>query len=655
MLKVFRENLKYLSWILWAVIAVFVLFVFVDFGSVVPGLSNPKSSAVTVGGQEVTYGEYQRAYRNLEEQFRQIYGEQFTPEVSRQLGLDRQAIENLINQKVLIAEARRLGLSASDGELRELILTIPWLKDEQGRFIGGDGYERVVRELKFPSVEDFEATLRDEIVVEKLTQILSENVYLSDAEVEQSYRDQVEKASIRFVLLPSAGPEAPAGLEVEATREELETYLGAHAERFRLPERRRIAYLLTDLGLIRGQVEVADAEVEAYYGEHPDEFTQEEQVRARHILLRVDDQRSKDEALVQIEALRRRIEGSETFAEVASAASDDTASAARGGDLGFFGRERMTPEFEQAAFDAEPGELVGPVETPFGVHLLEVTERRAAGRQPLDQVRVRIRNSLISERAQQLAVTKAGEIAAALGDEEQVTADALRTMAEADPALSFGETEPFGRDELVPAIGRSPELSAAVFELEPGAVTAPVRVPRGWMVATLEETLEPRDPALDEVEAEVRQAVEAEKRQQAAMDRLAAARADVAEGGKTFDQVAAELGLEVQESGEFGSGGAISGLGMAPRVAEAALAMDEGEVAGPFGISRGGVLFEVVSRTRFDPAAFAEAREDTRDRLESDELRRLLSSLVQQRRTELGVQYDRGLVETLDLAGTEPS
>jgi hypothetical protein len=83
--------------------------------------------------------------------------------------------------------------------------------------------------------------------------------------------------------------------------------------------------------------------------------------------------------------------------------------------------------------------------------------------------------------------------------------------------------------------------------------------------------------------------------------------------------------------------------------------MDEGEVAGPFGISRGGVLFEVVSRTRFDPAAFAEAREDTRDRLESDELRRLLSSLVQQRRTELGVQYDRGLVETLDLAGTEPS
>jgi peptidyl-prolyl cis-trans isomerase D len=489
MLKVFRENLKYLSWILWAVIAVFVLFVFVDFGSVVPGLGNPKSSAVTVGGQEVTYGEYQRAYRNLEEQFRQIYGEQFTPEVSRQLGLDRQAIENLINQKVLIAEARRLGLSASDGELRELILTIPWLKDEQGRFIGGDGYERVVRELKFPSVEDFEATLRDEIVVKKLTQILSENVYLSDAEVEQSYRDQVEKASIRFVLLPSAGPEAPAGLEVEATREELETYLGAHAERFRLPERRRIAYLLTDLGLIRGQVEVADAEVEAYYGEHPDEFTQEEQVRARHILLRVDDQRSKDEALVQIEALRRRIEGSETFAEVASAASDDTASAARGGDLGFFGRERMTPEFEQAAFDAEPGELVGPVETPFGVHLLEVTERRAAGRQPLDQVRVRIRNSLISERAQQLAVTKAGEVAAALGDEEQVTADALRTMAEADPALSFGETEPFGRDELVPAIGRSPELSAAVFELEPGAVTAPVRVPRGWMVATLEETL----------------------------------------------------------------------------------------------------------------------------------------------------------------------
>jgi hypothetical protein len=105
----------------------------------------------------------------------------------------------------------------------------------------------------------------------------------------------------------------------------------------------------------------------------------QEQVRARHILLRVDDKRSAEQAREQLAAVRARLTAGEKFAAVVGEVSDDPASAAQGGDLGFLERGRMPPEFEEAAFSARVGEVVGPVETAFGLHLIEVTEKRPGG------------------------------------------------------------------------------------------------------------------------------------------------------------------------------------------------------------------------------------------------------------------------------------
>lgn len=649
MLKVFRDNLKHLSWILWAVILVFVLLVFVDFGGAVSGFSNPTSAAVTVGDQKVTYGEFQRAHRQLDERFRQAYGDQYSPELARQLGLDRQALESLVSDKVLLHEARRLGLRVTDEELREALL--PFIRSQAGNTLRQPDYERLVRGLYYSSIEEFEREVRGQLLVAKLQQILVQNIYVADAEVERAYRDQVEKAAIRYLLLP----ESQLAEEGRADRRELEAYLTAHADRFQVPEQRAVAYLLVDTGRLRTGIAAGEQEVAAYYRDHPEEFEQEEQVRARHILLRVDDSHSLAEATAELAGVRRRIEGGEEFATVAQEASDDPGSGARGGDLGFFGRGRMTPEFEQAAFDARQGELVGPIETPFGVHLLEVTGRREAGQQPLSEVAGRIQNKLVSEKVEQRAAEKAAALAAELRrGGGAIGAAALSAAAEAEPEVVFAETEPFGRDDLVPQIGRSPDFANAVFALSPGELTDPVRVPRGFVLATVTENLPPRAAALADVEPQVRQAVEREKRQQLAMDRLAAAKADVGSGATTLDAVAAELGLTIEESGEFGAGGAIGGLGLAPRIAEAALGMEEGEVGGPFGISRGAVLFEVTRRARWDRAGFEAARQDTRRRLEGEELNRLMGSLIQQRRAELGVRYDRQLADSLDLTGSGP-
>ena len=125
MLKVFRDNLKYLSWVLWLVVAVFILFVFVDFGGTIPGPAPPTEAAAVVGDDEISYGELQRAYRQTEASYRQAYGAQFTPELARQLQLPLQVLEQLVNQRILLDEAERMGLRVSDTELQKAVLQLP--------------------------------------------------------------------------------------------------------------------------------------------------------------------------------------------------------------------------------------------------------------------------------------------------------------------------------------------------------------------------------------------------------------------------------------------------------------------------------------------------------------------------------------------------
>lgn len=137
--------------------------------------------------------------------------------------------------------------------------------------------------------------------------------------------------------------------------------------------------------LLESQITITDDEIREYYDENPDEFTEPEQVHARHILV---EERELAEDLI------RQLQDGADFAELAEEHSTDPGSAADGGDLGWFARGRMVEPFEEAAFGAEPGSVVGPVQTQFGFHVIEVLDRRAERTVSLDEARDRIRDRL---------------------------------------------------------------------------------------------------------------------------------------------------------------------------------------------------------------------------------------------------------------------
>ena len=646
MLNVIRKNIKSFYPLAIGLALVFVLLVFTDFQSLDGTQIN--QVAAKVGREDITFAEFERGYRNAERRYREIYGDAFTADLADQLQLPVQALEALINDRLLTREAERMGLTVSDEELQEQILSIPGLANAAGNFIGTGQYQDVLRANRY-TVDDFEAELRTSLLVTKLQSALSEVAHVSDGEVEQRAREAAERAAIRYIQLPASRYAA----EAEPSSDETAAFFEANRDDFRLPERRRVGYLLVNTNTVRAELEVTDEEVQQYYDDNAAQFEVPEQVRASHILLLETESRSGDQARAQLNDLRRRIEAGQDFAALATEFSDDEATSASGGDLGYFGRGAMTQPFEEAAFAAASGDLVGPIENQLGPrtghHLIRVHDRREGGRQTLEEVGNLIRVQLLAGKAEEEGRSRIDALAERLGDQSFEGETEARELAAAE-GLSFEVTEPFGEDDAVPGVGRNFNFSSETFGLEAGAWSEPVRIAAGWALLSLLEVLPPRDAEFAEVEADVREVV----RQQKEGELLTAALTETKQrldGGLSLDDAANEFDAVVEESGSFGVRQPIGALGGAPDLSREVFALSVGQFGGPVDTPFGGVLFEVTERESFDPGQFdAEA---TRSELLSERTLIMLQSVLGRLREELGVSYTKDFIENFGLGETE--
>lgn len=639
MLKVLRDNLKYLSWILWLVILVFIAFVFVDFGSAVGPGRGPATAAVTVGDARVSHREFQRQYRQLEEQYRQAFGEQWTSEMADRMRLPAQVLEQLVNRRLMVAEARAEGLRVSDEDVRRAILELPFLRDADGRFVGEQEYRNYLARAQYTTSE-FETLVREDLLLQRYGALVASSVAVSEAELERAWRQRNEHASIRFALVPTSRHLGDATVD-DAT---VAAYFRDNADEFRLPDQRMIDYLLVDTARLRSSIAIDPADVERAYSERRSEFETPEQVSARHILVRVDEERSSLDARRRVAEIRRRLDAGESFEALAAEFSDDPGSRDQGGDLGAFGRGQMVPEFEEAAFAAVPGEVVGPVETSFGLHLIEVLAKNPPRTRTLAEVEPALRSQLAARRAEAAAESKARELADRIARQSIRDEEEWRALADGESVL-FLTTPPFGRGEVVPGVGRNPLFEEAAFDLEEGAASAPVQTARGFAILRLREARPAHLPELAEIEARVRAAAQRDAAARRSGDELERARAAVGSGG--LEAVAERVGVEVREAADLTRGGAVPGLGSAQSVVDAAFELPVGGLGGPYRTAQGSVLIEVTSRAGFDRARFEADKIALRDELRSAEADRSLRSVLARRRDETAIDYDRELLDRL--------
>lgn len=642
MLKLMRDQFRNLKIILWFVVVVFVLLIFVDWGTGRQSGRGAANFAAQVGDVVISETQFLKELRSTEERYRQMYGQQFEA-VRNQIDFATLTVQNLIDRELLIKQARAMGLAVSDQELLDRILSFEVFRREDGSFVGEEMYNRILR-VNNTSPEEFEASLRRDMLIEKLQQAFMTGISIPHAEVEREYRKRNESAGFEVAFV---GIETVIN-EVNVTEDEVRRYYDEHQQEFNRPEQRALQYLLVDDARLRRALTISDAQIAEYYASHANEFQRAEEVRASHILVRPagDGEEAKRAAAARARALyTRAIAPGADFASLAREASDDPGSKDGGGDLGWFGRGRMVKEFEDAVFALKVGEISQPVESQFGLHIIKLMERRGAGQQSLEEVREIIRQRLAEGLAEGEGSRRAQALREKIDAAKLKTAEQWQELAAADEVVSSNVTPLFGANEqIIPGLGRDPELLAEVSMAKEGFIGGPRRSSRGWIVYRVSQVRKAGVLPFEEAKESAMEAVR--RRQAVALLRQRVTEAITGVGGGELGAVAARLGGRVQAVTDHRRGAAVPGVGVAAALEEAVFATPVGGVTPVVGIGERGVAFaRVHSKNEIDPQVFSREAASLRESMVQDEVQKVLSSFVSQARRVHKVTVNAELVD----------
>jgi len=632
MLDRMRRHRGWLKWSLAIVVVSFVLLYIPSFlgDSRQQGAAN-NAVVAEVNGQEISAAEFRRVYQQQIQAYRQSYGANVDERLLKQLGIDQRIVQQMVEEQAALSEAKRLGINASDAEVRERILALPAFQ-ENGQFIGDQRYRQVLQMQNPPMRSDeFEDEVRRSIMTEKLQAALTGWMTVSDADVQKEFTRRNEKVKLAVVSFPADKfREGVVATDADVTR-----YFEDHKEEFRIPEKRKIRFVAIDQEALRQKVTVTGQQIERYYNDNIQQFSTPEQVHAEHILLKTE---GKDDAAVkkQAESLLAQAKGGANFEDLAKKYSEDDASKVKGGDLDYFGRGQMVKEFDDAAFAAKPGDIVGPVKTQFGYHIIKVLDHRQAQTKPLAEVRSQIEDQLKFEQAQDQAQKEADSISSQLKSPSDFDKVAR------DHGLTVHESGFFQQDEPIAGIGLAPNVAQQAFAMKIGDVSEPIRTPQGYAFVTVLAKQDSYLPKLDEVKAKVRDAVLKQKAVDAA--RQKAASVDAAMKSGDFDKAAKDAGVEVKTTDFIARGAQVTDIGQSAAVDAAAFSLPKGGVSDPIVTANGAAIIKVVDKQTPSPSDFATQKNSLRTELLNQRRNEFYSAYMNKARQRMDIRINRDVI-----------
>lgn len=637
MLKVMRESFHHLKWVLIVVIAAFVLgFVFIDMGMggmFGGGETTEAAFAARVNGETITYNDYNRALKNVEEMYRQQFGGQFTPEMAAQLNLPTQVLDMLVDQRLLSQQAVRLNMTAGPEEVRKRLLSIPTFT-ENGKFIGMDLYNRYVTgPLGYTSAAEFEADISREILLSKMESAMQNSVVVSPKAVDAEYRRTNESAKVRYVLLPAATPET-----VTVTPAEVEAYYKAHQAEYSHGEQRKVRYILADYAKIRSEVQPTDAELRRAYEARKDQFKRPASAHVLHILVKSEPgaaPQADAAARAKAEGLVAQLRAGADFAALARANSEDPSSSGNGGDMGWVDMGQTVEPFERAIFSIPLNQISDPIRSQeYGYHIVKVVERRDQTVQPFEEARPALAANAANDMARDIARTEINRVNAIIKQNKPTSPDTFAALGTG--RLTSNDSGWFGRGEAIGGLGNNQPLSQWIFAAKPGDISDPIGTNQGIAIAYLAENRAAGASSLADVRAKVEQDVKMQKAREAARAQLAQMMA----GAPTVDAIAAK-GLAAPQEVTVSHQGNIPGLqGDTAAFADAALKANVGQLQGPVTVGNGAVAFQVVEQKKVTSEELAKNRESFADRLRQQQARQLRQVLLDRLRKTSDVELN---------------
>ncbi len=602
---------KYALGAILLVICVSMVWYLVPQGSTL-GIGTPGAGIVaTVAGEDIHTTEVQQQARRMVEQ-------QF-PRGGAQANMllpffAQRAFDDLVNEKILIAEARRMGLKATDDDLRDYLHQGQLGQNifPDGKFIGQEAYQDLVSRFGY-TVPVFEGLVKDDIVVTKLRTLVSSSASVTDAEIRQQFDKQNTKVKFDYAFIKKDDilkSLHPADAELKAYFDlNQKTYVNS------IPEKRQLKYVVFDTAKLVTQTEVTQQDLQSYYDQHRDGYRVPEQVNVRHILIKSPlpgpdgkvDPKEQDAARAKAQDVLKQVKAGGNFADLAKKYSDDPGSAKNGGSLGFIGKGRTVPEFEKAAFSLPKGGTSDLVQSSYGFHIIHVDDKQDAHLKSVDEIKGQIEPLIKQQKAGQAVQAAAAELLS------QARSSSLEKAAAAK-GLQVITTDFVTRNNLLPGIGTDPQFTTAAFGQTANAPPDQVQLHDGFAIYQVMAVKPPSTPTFEEIRSRVEQEFKNE-RASSLLAQKTQELSDRAKADHDLKKAAKELGAEYKTNDFVAPDGQVPDIGSMTGPAAVAFSLKPGEISGPINSATTGAVLSVTGRQAPTDADFAAKKDQIRDAL----------------------------------------
>ena len=630
MLRFMRQQAG--NWLIKVLLgAIVIVFIFWGVGSF---RAQRGGRVALVNGDQITLDDYREAYNNLIEQLRERFGNNLNEDMIKMLQVKKQALNQLIDKKLLVQEARRFKFRVSDKELADTIMKIGAF--QRAGVFDNRLYQNVLGRLRM-TPEEFEIAQRGAMLIERLKVLITSSTKVSDQEVREWFNWANALVNIDFVRF-----DPDKYKDIKASGEEIKAFFEKYKENYKTDAMVKVRYLHFDPDRYRSKVSISDEELQDYFDENQEEYNTPKTVEARHILLKVDQnagpedvEKARKKALDIVKMAR---EGKD-FPELAKKYSEGP-TRDRGGYLGTFKREAMVRPFADKAFSMKAGEISEPVRTRFGWHIIKVEKVNEASVLSSDEAKKKIQKKLTENKAKNVAYDEAE----AVSDVSFEGDDLLKSAKEQN--LKILTTDFFTKKGPEKGIKNRAKFASAAFDLAVMEISDIQEFENGYYILQVIEKIPEKIPELKKVKEKVRVDLIQEK-QEAKAKKDADTYLSALKSGKSMTTESKHFNLTLTTTGFFKRNDSIPKIGFEREVSKAVfqLTPEQKLPEKPIKGTKGYYVFQLKDRKTPEFEKFNTEKASIKQRLLQQKKARTFDALLAQIRSNSEITIKEGFLE----------
>src|SRR5467141_2656524 len=405
----------------------------------------------------------------------------------------QQILKQLVFEKEIEYEAKRLGVAVSDQERADRIRQYVPTAFTGGTFVGMDRYSTEVQARFQLTVPVFEELIRQGLLEEKFRKLVTDGISVGPAELQDEFRYKNEKVKLDYAMIKPEDLEA----KISPDEAEIRSAYEKNKSKYQVPEKRVVRYALVDVNQIRQNLQISDDQLKVQYQKNIQQYQVPNRVHAQHILLMTVGKTDAEveEIRKKAEDILNQLKKGAKFEDLAKKYSEDPGTKDKGGDLGWLVQGQTVPEFEKVAFSLQKAQTSDLVKTQYGFHIIKVLDKETAHTKPFEEVKDSLRAPLLLSQADKQASDIADQMSAAIRKSNKTSLDDLANQYK----LILGETRPVGATDPLLELGNSTDVKDAIFRLRAGELSLPIRTDLRYVVLSLKTVLPAHQATLEEV------------------------------------------------------------------------------------------------------------------------------------------------------------